>query len=227
MFVDVHFPRIAKPSGPRLNIKTIFRGYGDFHVKDKTIPILVKHAYIETAPRGRGIDRVTYLDPCRARGKIPFFLKIFPNVLSKLFVWDFCRKVPHYGLDNFHINRCGVLWWVGCFFQKLDSGEVSMIVRIFVLHFIIVINQKYESLICAPCLAMFFLMLVGNIWHNKTRFWRHFDDCENICTSYYDHIQIGNMNLWYVLYFLRCSFGVGWNIWCNMIWYAMPCHDMT
>ena len=26
----------SKPSGPRLNIKTVLSTYGDFHVKDKT-----------------------------------------------------------------------------------------------------------------------------------------------------------------------------------------------
>ena len=49
--------------GPRLNIKAVFPGYGNSHVKDKTIvkssyflhgiPVLVGHLYIqvEMAPR--------------------------------------------------------------------------------------------------------------------------------------------------------------------------------
>ena len=50
---------VVSPSGPRLNIKTVFPMYGDSHFKDKTvsplkmvIPVQVgQHLSIETAPR--------------------------------------------------------------------------------------------------------------------------------------------------------------------------------
>ena len=80
--VDGHFPWIGKSSGPRLNMKTVFPRYGipmlkiiimvrrHLYIMVRHLYIMVRHLiivvrrhlYIETAPRGRGIGRVTYLD---------------------------------------------------------------------------------------------------------------------------------------------------------------------